>query len=235
MSLLLAVLLSIQSAEAPPEVRQIVSFRFLPGKTAEAIQTFRDEARPLYEANSPMHRFRAYREVESPEPLDLVVVSSFRGMEGMDASNRALAEEAARRGTRVGDIYGRIAASSSGHRDEFVEMDPSLSWGEVEGASYVVLIRLRLAPGRRSGYQTLLRERVVPWEKEHRFVLGSESARFLLADGFDYFRILGISNLGDWHRYVEALRTAPFAGEIDGWTAESSQVILAPVRELSVR
>ncbi len=232
MSLLLLGLVALQSAA---EVRQIVSFRFLPEKTAEAIQIFREQALPLYQANAPMLRFRAYREVESPEPLDLVVIASFRGMEGMDASNRALGEEASRRGTRVGEIYGKIAASSDGHGDEFVEMDPGLSWGEVDGAGLVVLVRLRTAPGRRTDYETLLRERVVPWEREHRLVLGSESGRFLLADGFDYFRILGISSLGDWHRYVEALRTAPFAGEMDGCTAESSQGILAPVRELSVR
>ncbi len=232
MSLLLLSLVALQSAA---EVRQIVSFRFLPGKTAEAIQIFHDEARPLYEANGPMLRFRAYREVESPEPLDLVVVSSFRGMEGMDASNIALSEEASRRGTRVGDIYGRIAASSDGHRDEFVEMDPSLSWGEVDGAGLVVLIRLRLAPGRRGSYETLLRERVVPWEKEHHLATGSESGRFVLSDGFDFFRILGISSLEEWQRYVEAVRTAHFAPEIDEWIAESRQVILAPVRELSVR
>ena len=116
-----------------------------------------------------------------------------------------------------------------------MEVHPGLSWGDVDGAALVVLVRLRLAPGRRSDYDRLLRERVVPWEKEHRLVLGSESGRFLVADGFDYFRILGISSLGDWHRYVESIRTAPFAAEIEGWTAESSQGILAPVRELSVR
>jgi len=231
-SLLLLGLVALQSAA---EVRQVVSFRFLPGRTGEAIQIFREDALPLYQANEPMLRFRAYREVESPEPLDLVVISSFREMEGMDASNRALAEEASRRGTRVGEIYGRIAASSDGHRDEFVEIDPRLSWGDVDGAGLVVLVRLRIAPGRRSDYETLLRERVVPWEKEHRVVIGSESGRFLLADGFEYLRILGISSLGDWQRYLESVRTAPFAPEIDEWTAESSQGILAPVRELSVR
>jgi hypothetical protein len=105
----------------------------------------------------------------------------------------------------------------------------------VDGAGLVVLIRLRLAPGRRSDYETLLRERVVPWEKEHRLAAGSESGPFLLADGFDFFRILGISSLGEWQRYHEALRGAPFAAELEGWIAESRQVILAPVRELSVR
>jgi hypothetical protein len=232
MSLLLAAVVALQSAS---EVRQIVSFRFLPGKTAEAIQVFRDEARPLYQASSPMLRFRAYREVESPEPLDLVVVSSFRGMEGMDASNRSLAEEAARRGTGISDIYGKIAAWSDGHRDEFVEIDPRFSWGDVDGAELAVLLRQRLAPGRRSDYEKLLRERIAPWEKEHRLASGSESGPFLLSNGFDFFRILGISNLGDWQRYLEELRRAPFAGEIERWIAGSTEVILAPVRELSVR
>jgi hypothetical protein len=156
-------------------------------------------------------------------------------MEGMDASNRALSEEAARRGTRVSEIYGKIAAGSTGHRDEFVEMDPRLSWGDVDGASLVVLVRVRVTPGRRAGYETLLRESVVPWEHEARLVAGSESGRFLLSDGFDFFRIVGTSSLGDWQRYVEAQRGAPFAGELDLWTVESRQVILAPVRELSVR
>jgi hypothetical protein len=62
MSLLLLGLVALQSAA---EVRQIVSFRFLPGKSAEAIQIFREEALPLYQANGPMLRFRACREVES--------------------------------------------------------------------------------------------------------------------------------------------------------------------------
>ena len=55
-------------------------------KTAEAIALFRDRALPLYERNEPMLSFRGLREVESPEPLDLIVVSAFRGMAGMDES-----------------------------------------------------------------------------------------------------------------------------------------------------
>jgi hypothetical protein len=230
--LLLSAAVTVQSAA---EVRQIVTFRFQGGESGAAIQIFREEALPLYEANPPMLRFRAYREVESPEPLDLVVVSSFLGLEGMDGSNRGLAEEAAKRKTRVGDIYGRISASSAGHRDELVEMDPPLSFGDVDGAPLVVLVRLRITAGRRSDYETLLRERLVPWERETRIVKGSDSGRFLLSDGFDFFRILGLENLAAWQRYVEAARGAPFASELDGWIAESRQVILAPVRELFVR
>jgi len=73
------------------------------------------------------------------------------------------------------------------------------------------------------------------WEEEHRFAAGSESGRFPLSDGFDFFRILGISSLGEWQRYVEAQRGASFAATLEGWIAESRQVILAPVRELSLR
>ncbi len=228
-------LLAMAVLQNVAEVRQIVSFRFLPGKTADAIQIFRDEAHPLYVSNGSMLRFRAYREVESPEPLDLVVVSSFGGLEGMDRSNRAIAEEAERRGTRVGDIYGRISASSYGHRDELLEMDPRLSWGDLDSAELVVLIRQRLPPGRSSAYETLLRERLVPWEREHRLTTGSESGRSLLSDGFDFFRILGIENLASWQRYVETVRGAPFASDQESWIVESRQVILAPVRELFVR
>ncbi len=41
-----------------------------------------------------MLRFRGFREAERPEPLDLIVVSTFRGMAGMDVSNRTLRERA---------------------------------------------------------------------------------------------------------------------------------------------
>jgi len=212
MRFLLATLVAIQSAGSASEVRQVVSFRLLAGKAPDAIQIFRDEALPLYQANEPMLRFRAYREVESPEPLDLVVISSFRGMAGMDASNRALAEEAAKRGARVGEIYGRISASADGHRDEFVEMDSGLSWGDMEGPGLLVFIRLRVVSGRRSDFESLLRERIVPWEKERRLGAGSETGRFLLSNGFDFLRILRISSLAGANRMTEHADEALYHG-----------------------
>jgi hypothetical protein len=232
MKLLLAAAIALQAVS---EVRQLVTFRFPGGKSAEAIQIFREQALPLYEADEPMLRFRAFREVESPEPLDLVVVSSFRGLEGMDASNQRLLDEAAKRGARVGDIYGKISASAEGHGDELVEIEPGFSWGDVDGAALVVLVRLRVSPGRRADYEKLLRERLVPWEIESRVLSGSDSGRFLLSNGYDFLRVLGIENLAAWQRYLEARRGAPFASELDGWVEKSSQAILAPVRELYVR
>ena len=40
----------------------------------------------------------------------------------MDLSNASLAAEAARSGTSVGAIYGKIGALSVSHHDQFVEM-----------------------------------------------------------------------------------------------------------------
>ena len=80
------------SAQLPfeGEVRQLVTFRFLPGRSADALRVYTEEALPLYRAGTEMRSFRGLREVESPVPLDLVVVSSFDGMGGMDRSNREL-------------------------------------------------------------------------------------------------------------------------------------------------
>ncbi len=164
MSFLLAAVVALQGVS---EVRQVVTFRFLPGKSADAIGIFRAEAIPLYQANEPMLRFRAYREVESPEPLDLVVVSSFRGLAGMDGSNRVLAEEAARRGTRVGEIYGRISdverrpsrrARRNGRR--------ALLWKRGRCGARRPDSNCGSLPAGGTDYETLLRERLVPWEKE---------------------------------------------------------------------
>jgi hypothetical protein len=232
MNLALALLLGALSA---PEVRQLVYFDFLPGKTEEAIRLFRAEALPLYVENDPMLRFRAYREAESPEPVDLVVVSSFRGMAGMDRSNRALGEEAAKRGSTVGEIYGRIGALSERHRDEFVEIDPALSWGEVSGASLVAFVSLRLAPGKKEVYARILRDEVVPWEKRAGIAAGGEGGAYLVSDGLAFFRLLCLSSLDDWHRYVTEARKQPFALELDGSVAAERVMLLAPVPELSVR
>ena len=107
--LLLAPLPPIQDVEDVPEVRKLVTFKFSPGKSGDAIALFRDEALPLYEETPPKLRFRGFREAESPEPLDLIVVSTFRGMAGMDASNRTLRERAEKANTSMGELYGRMA------------------------------------------------------------------------------------------------------------------------------
>lgn len=130
--LLTSLILADFSAQLPveSEVRQIVTFSFPPGKSGEALAVFRDVAIPLYERDDAMLSFRGFREVESPIALDLIVVSSFAGMSGMDESNSMLGTLAAEAGTSIGAIYGRIGALSSRHTDEFVEMLPALGNGD---------------------------------------------------------------------------------------------------------
>lgn len=124
---MLAPLPPSQNVQDLPEVRQLVTFKFSPGKSRDAIALFRDEALPLDQETPPMLRFRGFREAESPEPLDLIVVSTFRGMAGMDASNRTLRERAEKANTSMGELYRRIGALTEHHRDEFIEVDPELS------------------------------------------------------------------------------------------------------------
>jgi hypothetical protein len=221
--------------EEEPEVRQLVTFDFLPGKSAEAIRIFEEEAVPLYQSDRPLLRFRAYREVESPDPLDLVVVSTFQGMAGMDDSNRNLADLARTKGTTVGQIYGRIGDLTRAHRDEIAEFDPSLSWGEVDKAKLLVLVSIRLTPGGLEGYRTLLREELLPWEQKSGLLSGSETGVYLLSDGFRIVRAIGIDHLEDWQRYQTEIRPTTTWRKADQVTAEEKEILLAPVPELAVR
>ena len=219
-----------------PEVRQLVTFKFSPGKSREVVALFRDEALPLYEATAPMLRFRGFREAESPEPLDLIVVSTFHGMAGMDASNRTLRERAEKANTSMGELYARIGALTEHHRDEFIEIDPELSWGSTDTAPLVVLVSIRIAPGKSASYEALVRDRLVPWEKKLGSELtGSDGGPFLLSSGWDYVRLIGIATLGDWHRYIRDQRSQAFWNELDGITTQSKEIILAPLPELRVR
>ena len=106
------------------EVRQIVTFSFVPGGSALAVNTFREQAIPRYEGDEAMISFRAFREVESPISLDLIVVSAFHGMAGMDRSNSRLRESG------IGTFYAQIGPLILGHTDEFVEMLPSLGFAD---------------------------------------------------------------------------------------------------------
>lgn len=232
----LLLLLALAQPAEPPEVRQLVSFRFLPGRAAEAIRLFREEALPLYHDNEPMLRFRGYREAESPVPVDLVVVSTFRGMAGMDASNQSLRDSARARGSSVGAIYGSIAAESVEHRDEFVEIDSDASWGDADSGPMIVLIRMEIAPGARDAFERLIRDRLVPWERGlGPGIRGADGGPFLVSDGWDAFRVLAIESLGDWHAYLRARRNASWRRELDRIVVRERQTILVGLPELSVR
>ena len=226
--MLLAVLTALQDVA---EVRQIVTFELVPGKTQETVELFREKAIPVYRAHAPMLRFRGYREAESPEPLDLVVVSTFKGMAGMDAFHEAVRES----GASLGELYGRIGALAARHRDEFVEIDSALSWGDADAAPMSVLVSIQLAPGREADFEKLLGDEVIPWEKKLGAVQGSDTGRFLVANGWHIFRVLGITSLGDWHRYVSERHRQVWWHRFSESVARSKQAVVVPLPELSVR
>ena len=225
-----------QPAQDLPEVRQLVTFKFSPGKTEEAVALFEERAIPLYQGTPSMLRFRGFRETESPQPLDLVVVSTFRGLAGMDASNRELRERAAREHTSLGAIYGSIGALSEHHRDELVEIDPEISWGTTDTSPLLVIVSTRIVPGKREELEALVRDHVVSWEKAlGESITGAEGGPFLLSDGRDYVRFIGISSLGDWHRYVRERREQSFATRLESVVVASKEIIVAPIPGLAVR
>ena len=214
------------------ELRQLVTFRFLPGESEAAWSVFRDHALPLYRQNEAMRSVRAFREVESPVPMDLVVVSSFRGMAGMDASNQALRRLASETGTSMEDVHGRIAALSADHHDQFVTMLPAFSHGDPSARPLVALVWYRLMPGEARRFERALEEELVPWERASS--IPAATGRFLVSDGWDYLRWIGFDSLADYQAYWEAVGSVGH-GYIDGITAKRREVIVAPVPELAVR
>jgi hypothetical protein len=218
---------------AESEVRQLVTFRFQPGMSGEGIDLFRERAVPLYERNEAMLSFRAFREVESPVPLDLILVSSFRGMAGMDASNDALGTLAERAGSSLGEIYRGIAAISESHDDQFVEMLAPLGVGDASSRPLLAMVWYQILPGESDAFERSVKDRMVRWEQDHE--VPSATGRFLVADGWHYLRFLGFDSLGAYQNYWTGLRDLDAHETILRITVRRREVILAPVRELWVR
>ena len=214
------------------EVRQLVTFRFLPGRSGDAMQLYTEQAVPLYKAGNAMRSFRGLREVESPIPLDLIVVSSFAGMGGMDDSNEELRELAANAGTSIGTIYGAIGALSSSHDDQFVAMLPDLGAGDPTAARLIALVWYQTLAGEQEQFERSLKE-VVEWEVENG--VRTSTGRFLVSDGWTHLRFLGFESLADYQSYWDSVSGDGPHGYLDGLTAQRREVILAPVPELTVR
>jgi hypothetical protein len=213
-------------------VRQLVTFRFQAGRSGDALRIFTEQALPLYERNEAMRSFRGLREVESPVPLDLVVVSSFDGMAGMDASNEALRTLASQAGTTIGAVYGGIAALSESHHDQFVEMVPELGSGDPMSERLVALVWYRTLPGEQERFERTLAD-VVAWEREQG--VPASTGRFLVSDGWTHLRFLGFESLGAYQAYWSDVHGSPDRGYLSGVIAVRREAILAPVPELSVR
>lgn len=220
------------------DIRQLVSFHFLPGRADSAFSIYERLLVPAYRDDAAMLRFRGYREAESPEPLDLVVVSHFEGMAGMDASNRALRQITAG-GRPVFAWYGALSELAQSHRDEFAEMlpelgDPAAAASDTTGG-LVVIERVRVLPAERTSYERLIRARVRAVERARALVRWSETGRFLVSDGWDYVRFVGIASLADWQRYREAQEKSGAWGEVDRLVVARNTTIVRRAPTLSVR
>jgi hypothetical protein len=222
-------------AQAPvaSEVRQIVTFSLLPGAASEVIDLYRSEALPLYEADDAMLSLRVFREVESPVPLDLIVVRGFKGMASMDRSNEALRALAERAGTSMGAIYGRMSALSTGHTDQFVEMLPQLGAGDPSSTRLTALVWYQVIPGGHRTFEGGIEASVAPWEASAG--IPSATGRFLVSDGWHYFRLLGFDSLGAYQRYWSEVEERAGYSRLIELTAARREVIVASIPELSIR
>ena len=214
------------------EVRQLVSFTFLPGRSADALTLYRERALPLYREDEHLISFRAFREAESPVPVDLVIVRAFDGMAGMDRSGARLREVASRQGTSIGALYGEIGALSSGHTDEFVEMLPELGSGDPAATRLSVFIRLRLTPHSGAEAEEAMRA-LAAWERGEG--IAASTGRFLISDGWDYLRIVGLESLEGLQNYLDRVRDAPGHGALAALVAERRVMVLPAVGDLSIR
>ena len=243
----LALSLTVNGAPAPlraqqtgtgHEVRQIVTFLFQPGRADSAVAVYERHILPAYRENVAMLRFRALREVESPEPLDLIVVSSFDGMAGMDASNDALRRQSAS-GRTLFQWYGVLSALAQWHHDQFVEMLPQLSDIATAAADssggLVVMEYVRVVPGAHQQYERAISTTVRPLEQKRALARWSETGRMLVSDGWDYIRIIGLDSLSEWQAYQSALGVMGAEREVARLVAARKTIIVRPWRALSVR
>jgi hypothetical protein len=231
---LCAASLMAQQAEAPvPEVRQIVTFLFQPGRAAEASAIYEAQLKPINADVGPLLRFRAYREAESPEPLDLVVVSSYRGMAGMDAANDALRRPHPSGRSAFG-LYGTLSAMTQSHHDQFVEMLPPIGNAPDDSAGITVFEYLRVPTADQPRFVFLL-DRFRRAEQSAGLYRWSEMGRMLVSDGWDFLRIHHMRSLADWQRYRTYQRSQTTSdGPLRLITARKT-IILKQDGRLSVR
>lgn len=222
-----------QAVTSPPEVRQLVTFLFQPGRAAEAMRIYEDALRPIYREMAELRRFRAFREAESPDPLDLVIVSSYAGMEGMERASPDLRRPGADGRTAL-QWYGTLAALSQHHRDEFVEVLPSLSDVPLDTAGLIAFEYLQSVPGGSADLERAIQgERARLPRGPHAAPRWSQTSRVLVADRWTHLRTHGLSGLSDWERYVARRRGA--APEVERLVAARKVLLLRAVPSLAVR
>ena len=228
-------------AAQPPaesrEVRQLVTFRFLPGQTRAALDVYRTGILPIYRGVEAMRTVRLLGEVESPEPLDLVVVTHYADMAGMDRANQAMRGLPAD-GPTIGQLYQQVADLSLGHHDQFVEViSPPVMAGTPDGL-LEVLEFLRVASGSQGAFERQMLQIVHPWEEDQatrQLVPRTETARFLVADGWDYLRTYAVRDLASWQAYSAARARHPAVWAANRNVEQRKTMILRELPDMRVR
>lgn len=198
----------LRASTQPPldtrEVRQLVTFRLLPGQLQAVLDLYATYVLPLYRETDAMRMVRLFREVESPEPLDLMVVTHYESMAAMDRANQFLSRPSPDR-PPIGQIYRQIGDLSLGHTDQFVELVSPPNLAPTPDRTLDVLEFVRVSPGMGSTFERMMLASVHPWEQEQAIrdiVIRSETARFLIADGWDYLRTYAVRDLAAWQTYA---------------------------------
>ena len=197
------------SLETLAEVRQLVTFRFSsrgifgPPTIAPIVE--------LYRQTPAVRRVRGYREAESPEPFDLILMTSYRGLEGFDRARQDLSGQRTRSGMTLAGAYQRIEQTTEWHRDHFIEMIGDLDHQTTTPPEFFVFEWIRLVPAARRAYELLLDTTVLPWEKNQTFLQSTETGRVFIGEGWDYLRILGFTSMAGYQDYLGAWRHHPEA------------------------
>lgn len=228
-------------AAQPPvesrEVRQLVTFRFLPGQTRAALDIYRTGILPVYRGVESMRTVRLLGEVESPEPLDLMVVTHFADMAGMDRANQAM-RSLSPDGPTIGQLYQQVADLSLGHHDQFVEViSTPVAAGTPDGL-LEVLEFVRVSPGTQGAFERQMLQIVHPWEDDQptrQLVPRTETARFLVADGWDYLRTYAVRDLAAWQAYSTARARHPAVWAANRLVAQRKTMILRELPDMRVR
>lgn len=219
------------------EVRQLVTFRALPGQLSAILDLYRSQLMPIYRDIEPMQHVRAFGEVESPEPLDLLIVTHYADMAAMDRANRDLRRPVVDR-TPVGQLYAQISNLTLGHHDQFVEVFSAPNFAPTPDGTLEVFEFLRVNPGLVDAFERQLLNVVHPWEQENAMkevVLRSESARFLVGDGWDVLRTYAVRDLAAWQAYATARGRHPAVASAQRMVSARKTLILREIPELRVR
>ena len=112
-----------------------------------------------------MRHVRVFGEVESPEPLDLMLVTHYADMAAMDRANQELERSVPDR-PPVALLYARLANMSLGHHDQFAEVLSPPAFAPAPDGTLDVLEFLRVESGFAEAFEQQVLSTVHGWEQQ---------------------------------------------------------------------